>query len=95
MAKYSSPFKCNPGWIIAKPFVDKDDTFQSLKESSGECQVSEVLAVGDDYVDDNGNHRETKVKIGEVILHIWETNTFTLKFDKYRAVHFSRVIGIR
>ena len=90
-----SPFKCNPGWILAKPFVDKDDTFQSLKETSGECMVSEVIAVGSDYTDDNGNHRSTEVKPGDIILHIWETNTVTIKFDKHRAVHFSRVIGIK
>ena len=95
MAKYSSPFKANPGWILCRPFVEKDDTFQSAKETSGECMVSEVLAVGADYTDDHGIHRDTKVKVGDIILHIWETNTITIKFDKYRAVHFSRVIGIK
>lgn len=95
MAKYSSPFKCNPGWILARPFVDKDNTFQSAKETSGDCMVSEVLAVGDSYVDDGANLRETEVKPGDIILHIYETNVFTLKFNKYIAVHFSRVIGIK
>lgn len=90
-----SPFQALPGWIICKPYIDKNDTFQSLKETSGECQFSEVLAVGDDYIDDHGNHRTIKVKVGNVILHIWETNSFTIKFDKYRAIHFSRVIGVK
>jgi co-chaperonin GroES (HSP10) len=90
-----SPFSPLPGFVICRPFVDKEDTFQSLKETSGDCQVSEVLAVGDDYIDDHGNHRTTKVKVGDMIVHFWETNTFTIKFDKYRAVHFSRIIGIK
>lgn len=90
-----SPFKALPGWIICKPYINKNDTFHSLKETNGECQVSEVLAVGNDYIDDHGNHRKTNVKVGDIILHIWETNTVTIKFDKYILVHFSRVIGIK
>jgi co-chaperonin GroES (HSP10) len=89
-----SPFKANPGFIICIPYIDKEDTFTSLKETNGECQVSEVIAVGDEYKDDHGNLRTTPVKVGDKILHFWATNTFTLKFDKYRAVHFSQVIGI-
>jgi hypothetical protein len=95
MAKYSSPFKCNPGWIIAKPFVDKDDTFKSATETGGDCQVSQAIEVGSEYTDDNGNLRKPIVKKGDIFLHLYESNTFTIKFDKYRAVHFSRVIGIK
>jgi co-chaperonin GroES (HSP10) len=90
-----SPFKPLPGFLICKPFIDKDDTFKSEREISGDCQISEVIAVGDDYIDDHGNSRNTKVKIGDTIVHLYESNTFTIKFDKYRAVHFSRVIGIK
>jgi co-chaperonin GroES (HSP10) len=90
-----SPFTVNPGFIICIPYIDKEDTFTSLKETSGECQVSEVIEVGSEYIDDHGNLRKTTVKVGDKILHFWATNTFTLKFDKYRAVHFSQVIGVK
>lgn len=90
-----TPFKANPGFIIAVPYVDKNDTFQSAKEAGGDCQVSQAIDVGSEYTDDNGNLRKPIVKIGDVFLHLYESNTFTLKFDKYRAVHFSRVIGIK
>lgn len=95
MAKYSSPFKANPGFIIAKPYIETDQTFKSEKETSGDCQQSIALDVGPDYIDDHGNSRTTKIKTGDVFLHIYETNTFEIGFEKYRAVHFSRVIGIK
>ena len=95
MAKYSSPFKANPGFIIAVPYVEKDQTFRSEKETSGDCQQSVALDIGDDYIDDHGNPRTTKVKVGDTFLHIWESNVFEMGFEKYRAVHFSRVLAIK
>ena len=83
-----------PGWIIAKPYISKEQTFISEKESSGDAGKSEVLFVGDEYIDDNSNKRTTEVKVGDVILHIYSQNSFELGFDKYRAVHFSQVISI-
>ncbi len=89
-----TPFKALPGWIICKPYVSKDQTFVSEKESSGDAQKSEVLSVGKDYVDDHGNKRTAEVKVGDVILHFYSQHTYEIGFDKYRAIHFSQVIGI-
>jgi co-chaperonin GroES (HSP10) len=90
-----SPFIADPGWIIAKPYIAKDQTFVSEKQTSGDAQESVALSVGPDYTDDHGNLRKTKVKVGDDFLHIYDTNTFEIGFEKYRAVHFSRVIGIK
>lgn len=83
-----------PGWLLTKPYITKEQTFISEKESSGDAGKSEVLEVGDTYIDDHGNERRTNVKVGDIILHIYSQNTFEMGFDKYRAVHFSQVISI-
>jgi co-chaperonin GroES (HSP10) len=91
----STPFKPQAGYIITTPYTSKDATFVSDKETDGWAGISEVLAVGEEYIDDHGNLRQTKVKKGDIILHLYSQNTFEEGFTKYRAVHFSQVIGIK
>lgn len=88
-------FDPQPGFIILKPYIEKKQTFVSGKETAGDAQQSEVIAVGKEYIDDNGNKRTTNVKKGNVILHFYTQHTYEVGFDKYRAVHFSQVIGIK
>lgn len=83
-----------PGFIIAKPYIPDDQTFVTAKESAGFGQISEVLDVGGEYLDDHGNLRTSPVEKGQVILHVYSPDEFTMKFETYRAVHFSKVIGI-
>ena len=87
-------FIAQPGWIIAKPYISKDQTFISEKESSGDAGKSEVLAVGGEFMDEHGNIRHIEVKVGDVILHIYSQNSYEMGFEKYRAVHFSQVIAV-
>jgi len=90
-----SIFKPEPGWLITIPYITKDQTFQSEHEVSGECQQSEVIAVGKSYTDDRGQKRTIGVKVGDVILHTYSMDTCTIGFNKYRIVPFSRVLGIK
>lgn len=82
-----------PGFIVTKPYLSPNQTFQSVKEESGFCQKSEVVAIGGSYTDDHGNLRECPVKVGDVILHKWSTDDFDIEFTKYRAVPFYTVIA--
>lgn len=101
-----TPFKPMPGYIICKPYVPKDKAFISETETAGEATVSEVLAVGCDYVDDHGNVRMSPVhvnnqgvfctiKAGDIILHAYTPNDFINEFNHYRVVHFSQVLGVK
>ena len=92
--KSKSPFSALPGWIITKPYIPTDATFVSANETSGDAQKSEVLEVGEAYRDDNGNIREPLVKPGDIVLHFYAQQTYEVGFDKFRAVHFSQIIGI-
>ncbi len=92
--KLKSPFVAQPGFIIARPYVSKDQTFVSVKESAGDAQQSEVISVGKDYIDDHGNKRAAEVEVGDIILHFYAQHTYEVGFDKYRAIHFSQVMGI-
>jgi len=89
----TSIFVALPGYLICKPYIEKDQTFQSAKDSAGDLQRSVVVSVGASFVDDHGNIRESPVKKGDVILHRYTSNTGTIGFDEIRAVHFSEVIG--
>ena len=86
-------FKPLPGWIIVKPYLPKDDIFVSEKDSAGDAQRSEVIAVGGEYIDDHGNKRTSQVKKGDIILHFYAQHTFDISLGHYRAVHFSQVIA--
>jgi co-chaperonin GroES (HSP10) len=83
-----------PGWVITRPYLPKEQTFISEKETAGGAQKSEVLDVGADYIDDHGNPRTTEVKKGDVILHFYSQHDFEIEFSKYRAIHFSQIIGV-
>lgn len=93
--KSNSPFTAQEGWIICIPYISKDDTFVSEKEVSGEAQQSEVISVGEPYLDEKGNKKTTDVKKGDIILHTYSMDTCTIGFNKYRIVPFSRVLGIK
>ena len=90
-----SPWSAEQGWIITIPYISKDQTFQSDKETSGEAQQSTAIAVGGPYIDDRGQKHTTDVKVGDVILHTYSMDSCTIGFDKYRIVPFSRVLGIK
>jgi co-chaperonin GroES (HSP10) len=90
-----TPFDAMPGWLIVKPYVDKEATFVSEKESAGFSQKSEVLEVGKPVVDSYGILRKPPCKKGNIIIHEYAQNEFEIGFDKYRAIHFSQVIGIK
>lgn len=94
MAKYSSPFKANPGFIIAKPYIETDQTFVSDKENPGFSQKSEVLEVGGSFIDDHGNLRKPSCDKGDIIVHEYAQNEYEVGFEKYRAIKFYQVIGI-
>jgi co-chaperonin GroES (HSP10) len=83
-----------PGYILAQPYIQKDSLFQSVKEVSGESQKSEVLAIGEDLVDDNGNIRKPNCKIGDRIIHCYLSEDFNVGTEKFRFVHFSNIRGI-
>lgn len=89
-----SPFKALPGFVICKIYVD-NGPFASEKEVAGDSQVSQVLEIGDSYIDIQGNKRGTQVKVGDVILHRYTSDDITIKFDKYRIVHFDNIFGIK
>jgi co-chaperonin GroES (HSP10) len=87
-------FEVSPGWIIARPYIEKEKTFISNKEVAGDIQKSEVLFIGDNYLDENGNLRNSPCKIKDIILHQYTSNDTEIGFDKYRAVRFYEVIAI-
>lgn len=95
MSNKTTTFDALPGYLLCKPYVETDQTFQSAKESAGDLQRSEVVSVGASFVDDHGNIRESPAKKGDVILHRYTSNTGTIGFDEIRAVHFSDVVGIK
>ena len=53
--------KPQPGYILTKPYVQKQKVFKSAKETIGEDQMSEVLEVGDSVQDEKGKDRKSVV----------------------------------
>jgi len=82
-----------PGYILVKPYVNDKDTFSSVRKAVGEALISEVLAVGDSVVDDNGTLRTCPVSVGDVIVHAYNAKDFEIKFKKRRFVHFTEIYG--
>lgn len=82
------------GYILCQPYLPKNTTFVSGRESSGEDQKSEVLVVGNDVIDNEGNLRASPCQKGDIIIHAQTNKEFELSFTKYRFVHFSEVHGI-
>lgn len=80
-----------PGYLFCKPYIQKQKVFKSAKETVGEDQMSEVLEVGPDVLDDKGNLRTTSVKKKDVILHAYSNKTLEVDFEEYRFVHFTEV----
>lgn len=83
-----------PGWILAVPYIIPDSIFTSVKEVSGESQKSQVIAVGEDLIDDNGIGRKPNCKIGDIVVHKWLSEDFNIGTIKYRFIHFADVRGI-
>ncbi len=94
-AKIKSPFSPVPGWIIAIPYIEEEKTFKSDKVVAGEAQKSEVLAVGDSFIDDHGNLRTPPCKVGDIIIHSYIQNDYETDFNKFRAIKFFEVIGVK
>lgn len=92
--KKQNIFAPSPGWLITRPYISKEQTFNSLKEEAGSAQKSEVLSVGSEYVDDHGFIRKSPCKVGDVILHSYIQDDYEVGFDKFRAVRFFQVIGV-
>lgn len=84
----------HPGYILCKPYIEKDKTFIAAKEQDGLDQRSEILAIGQDVLDSYGVLRKPYCKVGDVILNAYSNKEFELDFTKYRFVHFSEIHGI-
>ena len=89
-----SPFAAESGWLITIPYVSKDSTFVSEKETAGFSQKSEIISVGGSYRDDHGNLRKSPCKKGDIVIHEYAQHEFEFGFSKYRAIKFHQVIGI-
>lgn len=83
------------GWILTKEYTPKK-TFTSPQQAIGDAQKSEIIAIGEQYTDDYGNLHtpDNDWKVGTIIIHGDNNNDFELDFDRYRFVHFSRVMGL-
>ena len=90
----SRPFKPTQDTIVAKPYIGKNKTFTSSKESAGDIQISEVIAVGSSYIDTGGIKREAPCKKGDIIIHEYTSNTGDVDFNEYRFVKFHQVLSI-
>lgn len=82
-----------PGYILTKPYEIPNKVFKNLKETAGEDQISEVIGVGEEVMDDQGNTRSTYVKKGDKIIHAYTNKTFSRLDEEYRFVHFTEVHG--
>ena len=80
------------GHIITKPYI-VESTFRSVKEEAGESQKSEVVAVGDFYLDDHGNTRECPVKVGDIIVHRFAMETVEVDGEQFRIVPFYQILA--
>lgn len=87
-------FKPTPGYLLCKPYIDSEKTFQQLKESPGDLQRSEVVGVGASYTADK-EIQKSPAKKGDMILHRYTSNTGTIGFSEIRAIHFTEVFGIQ
>jgi co-chaperonin GroES (HSP10) len=87
-----SKFKALPGFIIAIPHIVKE-TFNSSKLTAGDCQKSEVIAVGDKYVNDYGKAFDAPVKVGDIVLHRYTSDSWEENSQEYRVVHFNNIFG--
>src|SRR5258708_28364493 len=81
------------GFLLCIPFIEKG-TFKPAKEDVGSIQKSKVIKVGTILIDDNGILRSPQCKIGDIILHKYVPDEFTISFDQYRFVHFADLRGI-
>lgn len=82
------------GWCLGIPYIKKDSMFTSIKELSGESMCSEIIAVGDTLIDDNGIERKAPCKFGDLIYHKYLSEDFNQGTTKYRFIHFSDIRGI-
>jgi co-chaperonin GroES (HSP10) len=86
--------KPSQGTIVAIPFISSSSTFKSVKESSGDAQLSEVIAVGENYIDDHGTMRIAPCKVGDIIVNHYVQDTREIDFTEYRFIHFYEVRGV-
>lgn len=93
MAKSAPLIKPSPGYFLATRYIEKK-VFESVKETDGQDQLSEILAVGDDVVDSNGITREAPAKVGDIVYHAYSLKEFERDFTKFRYIHFSEIHGI-
>lgn len=72
---------------------ESDSTFRPAKTSAGDIQMSEVVAVGDKYIDDNGTYRYPNCKAGDIIIHEYTPHTGEVEFTEHRFVKFWQVLA--
>lgn len=92
MAKYA-PIAPSSGYILTKPHVE-DKVFKSVKETDGQDQLSEVIAIGASIRDTNGDWHASPAPVGAIIYHAYSNKEFERDFTKYRFVHFTEIHGI-
>ncbi len=83
-----------PGYLLTKPYIKEDKIFKSAKETEGEDQLSTIIAVGEDVLDDNGNVRTSPAKVGQIIIHTINNSPIEIEGELYRFVHFVQTHGV-
>ena len=82
------------GYLLAKPYIEKDSVFLPAKATDGLDQTSEILAVGESVIDSNGIERKAPCKVGDIVHHAYSNKEVEIKFDKFRYIHFTEVHGV-
>jgi len=93
-------FKPSPGYLLIDPLEkDKKSDFIHVTDSQDMPFKGTVLAVGDNYTDDKGIEKSTKIKVGDFVLYsIMGTEEFKMEYKdnlRYRLIvsPFSRILG--
>lgn len=84
----------HPGYVLARPYIENNNTLVSIKDEDGLDQKSEVLSVGDSITDSQGILREAHVKKGDIVLHAFNNSEFTIGSDRFRFIHFTQLHGV-
>lgn len=88
-------FTATPGYILTQPYLPKDKPFQQKRAAVGEAQLSTVIVVGGDVIDDQGITRKAPCAVGDIIVHAYNAKDFTDDFTLCRYVHFTEVYGVK
>lgn len=82
------------GYVLCVPYTSEGSPFKPVKEQDGLDQLSEVIAVSEQVLDQNNVIRKCPVKIGDIIHHAYSNSEFEIDFTKYRYVFYSQIHGV-